>query len=144
MCSQNKQRLLSYTALTVGFYNGGGECLAPFGLGPYITQTRFYFKGLNLLIKTNHLDTFYRVLIVLKCCCITKSWTRLWSTGTPNFTCSYKDKFVITIKPKAKCLFHVATSLLFCILRRNCLRHEHLLLYVTYGPAVPWNSYLGI
>jgi hypothetical protein len=43
-----------------------------------------------------------------------------------------------------KCRFHVATSLLFSILRRNCLRQEHLLLYVTYGPAVHWHSYVRI
>ena len=108
---------------------------ARYGLSAFVTQIRFLFNGLNVSITTKHFGTFYRVLVVSKYHCIKKTWTRLRSTGTPNFTCNSKDKFVIAINLKAKCRFHVATILLFCILRRKCLTLRRLMSYI-YGAPI--------
>jgi hypothetical protein len=57
---------------------------ARYGISAYVTQIRFFFKGLNVSITTKHFGTFYRVLVVSKYRCIKKTWTRLWSTCTPT------------------------------------------------------------
>ena len=54
MCSQNKQRLLPYSTLTVWFlYPRWRVFTARYGLSPYITLIRLVFIGLNYSMTIN-------------------------------------------------------------------------------------------